>query len=58
MLCIGSCVGRGFQGCCVPGGGVSCSVSTPTGNCYCDEVCHSFRDCCPDILKIGCFGKL
>ena len=22
--------------------------------CYCDQVCHIFRDCCSDIANIGC----
>ena len=25
-----------------------------TGNCYCDQICYQYNDCCPDIANIGC----
>ena len=43
----GSCVDAGFVGCCDS----SCYV----GSCYCDQICHTYGDCCDDIEDIGCF---
>ena len=54
FLNAGSCVEKGFQGCCT----FNCQVYSPTGICYCDEICHSVGDCCSDILDIDCYGKL
>ena len=57
MHVIGSCVENGYQGCC-DSGALNCSVSSTSGSCYCDQLCHHYNDCCSDILEIGCFGKL
>ena len=41
----GSCSAAGYvhSSCCTSG---SCIGEPP--NCYCDSVCHIFKDCCPD----------
>ena len=42
-----SCVARNFSGGCTTG-----AVCTGAGSglhCYCNQVCYSFGDCCPDI---------
>ena len=39
----GSCSVAGFNRCCVSG---SCKGEPP--NCYCDHLCRTFKDCCPD----------
>ena len=48
---LGSCGLAEFSGC--------CNISSPncfgaTGDCYCDEICYEFGDCCDDIMDIGC----
>lgn len=52
QLHTGSCTAVGLQGCCTSG---LCLGLPP--NCYCDEVCHTFEDCCPDIFDINCAGE-
>ena len=39
----GSCSAAGFSNCCMT---ESCKGEPP--NCYCDSLCHTFNDCCPD----------
>ena len=57
-MCTGSCVLRGFRGCCTALDFESGSCVGTCGKngsvCYCDQVCHQFGDCCPDVLEIGC----
>ena len=57
-MCTGSCVLRGFRGCCIALDFESGSCVGTCGKngsvCYCDQVCHQFGDCCPDVLEIGC----
>ena len=55
-VCTGSCVIRGFSGCCIDFDFDSCvgGCSTNGRVCYCDQVCHQIGDCCPDVLEIGC----
>ena len=56
-VCTGSCVLRGFRGCCVSDSEPCVGAcSTNSHVCYCDQVCHRLVDCCPDILEIGCFS--
>ena len=44
-----TCTGAGLSpGCCSLPGYYSCYV--PEGNCYCDNICHIFNDCCHDVL--------
>lgn len=38
---ISQCEADGHTGCCTSG----CNA----GGCYCDEVCHTFQDCCDGI---------
>ena len=51
------CLGAGFAlGCAASGSKGSTEEGT---DCFCDQVCHDFADCCPDIADISCFsGKL
>ena len=53
----GSCIQKGFQGCCDPNLSSECYGSAGT-SCYCDELCYQFNDCCFDIDQIGCLGKV
>ncbi len=51
---IGStCASLGLEGCCDDFPGTECR----TQSCYCDRVCHSARDCCDDIIDVGCFNS-
>ena len=43
----GTCSGKHYTQCCVPGNGNPCHGSD--GKCYCDQSCHFFGDCCTDI---------
>lgn len=51
-ICIGSCVSRGFTGCCESGDCTGGGFQQPF--CYCDEICHHLDDCCDDIDEISC----
>ena len=42
---VSQCEAAGHTSCCISG----CNA----GGCYCDEVCHSFGDCC-DNIDITC----
>ena len=48
----GSCGLAEFSGCCNIYVEANCFGAT--GNCYCDEICYEFEDCCDDIMDIGC----
>ena len=41
----GSCSAAGYNICCASG---SCKGESPISSCYCDKLCHTFKDCCPD----------
>ena len=42
----------GFTGCCTD---KNCTVIIPGSPvCYCDSLCHVFKDCCNDIDLIDC----
>jgi hypothetical protein len=43
----GSCSSAGFSGCCMT---EPCKGEPP--NCYCDSLCHTFKDCCPDANEL------
>lgn len=44
----GPCESSGHTSCCISG----CSVNMPGAPlCYCDSVCHTFDDCCSDIVN-------
>ena len=51
-ICTGSCVSRGFTGCCESGDCSGGGFQRPF--CYCDELCHHLGDCCDDIDEISC----
>ena len=37
-----------------------CDTPSPTcknGDCYCDFMCYSNKDCCSDITDIGCIPR-
>lgn len=40
------------NGCCNPNTAAGCFV--PGGSCYCDPVCHTFSDCCVDVVNKQC----
>ena len=46
-LIVGSCASLNITGCCA-------NTTCYTGNCYCDQICYQYNDCCPDIANIGC----
>ena len=50
---IGSCLALNlnYSGCCVFSLSPPCSIN----ECFCDQTCHYFGDCCYDIADIGCF---
>ena len=52
MLILGSCLALNlsYSGCCA----YSLSPSCSNNGCYCDQICHSNKDCCNDIADIGC----
>uniref|UniRef100_A0A1X7VE53 Fibronectin type-III domain-containing protein n=1 Tax=Amphimedon queenslandica TaxID=400682 RepID=A0A1X7VE53_AMPQE len=52
---LGSCVAVGYDGCCNPQSGVICYGSSGP-QCYCDELCFTYNDCCPDVAAIGCLA--
>ena len=39
------------SGSCVASGYTSCGGSASVGNCWCNQACYTFRDCCPDIAR-------
>lgn len=41
---VGSCEAAGYTECCTFG----CNA----GGCFCDQICHTFGDCCEDIQKL------
>ena len=53
MFILGSCLAHNlsYPGCC------DWSVSPVCSNeeCYCDEHCHKWNDCCSDIANISCY---
>ena len=52
MLILGSCLALNLNssGCCVKSVSQSCSIN----NCYCDQSCFYWNDCCNDVADIGC----
>ena len=50
-MCVGSCTSLNITGCCT-GSESECHVDTL--DCYCDQTCYDYDDCCPDIASIGC----
>lgn len=44
------------RGCCSLASSPSCYV--PGGNCYCDNVCTRYNDCCDDVLAAPLCGEL
>ena len=50
-----TCEGLGLSGCCDDFQDSQCQSAD--GSCFCDRVCHSFRDCCADVLDVGCFNS-
>src|SRR3989338_5456797 len=38
--------------CSNPNGGNYCGAASGSGNCYCDEGCASYGDCCPDYKSV------
>ena len=53
-MTIGSCGLASFTGCCNASIEEDCFGAT--GDCYCDESCYLFGNCCEDILDVGCLG--
>ena len=55
MFILGSCVAlhQSYCGCCK----LSLSSRCYNDECYCDESCHKWNDCCSDITDIGCYSK-
>ena len=49
-----TCASLGLEGCCDDFPGTACRTQS---GCYCDRLCHSLRDCCDDIIDIGCFNS-
>ena len=50
----GSC--HSFTSCCDPAMYTSCRGDPP--DCYCDQICYQFNDCCNDISSAGnCLGE-
>ena len=49
----GFCSAAGYSSCCVSG---PCKGEPP--NCYCDHLCHIFKDCCPDANILCHFNKI
>ena len=47
------CADAGYTSCCTE---ENCEVSIESSpiSCFCDALCHSYGDCCSDILDIGC----
>ena len=45
------CAAAGHTGCCTED-----NCKTDSG-CYCDVRCYYFRNCCDDIISIGCYRK-
>ena len=52
MLILGSCLALNlsYSGCC----DFFLSSTCNSNECYCDQNCHTFNDCCSDIADIGC----
>ena len=55
MIFIGPCAQQGFTTCCNLS--ISLFCAGVGGECYCDESCFTFGDCCSDVLEIGCTSK-
>ena len=59
MFILGSCVylqqkhQTSYCGCCK----WSLSPECHHVDCYCDERCHKYNDCCFDIAEIGCYSN-
>ena len=53
LLTIGSCLALNlsYSGCCI----ISLSTTCSNNGCYCDKSCHTFRDCCNDVVDVGCY---
>ena len=49
---IGSCLALNLSnsGCCERSSSPTCS----NYGCYCDKYCHIWKDCCSDVVDIGC----
>ena len=52
---IGSCGLAEFTSCC--NGSIEDNCFGATGDCFCDESCYKFNNCCEDIEDIGCLGQ-
>ena len=52
MLILGSCLALNlnYSGCCIMFQSPACY----NNECYCDQSCHTWNDCCSDIADIGC----
>ena len=52
----GSCISAGYNGCC---DNDTCQGFSPNGvaNCFCDQLCYNFDDCCGDIENAGCYPQ-
>ena len=52
LLILGSCksLNLDYSGCCI----TSLSRTCTSTDCQCDQLCHSYNDCCSDIADIGC----
>ena len=52
MLILGSCLALNlsYSGCCV----LYLSRTCLNNECFCDQNCYMFNDCCNDISDIGC----
>ena len=52
MLILGPCMALNlnYPGCC----NISLSPSCSNNECYCDQTCYSWGDCCSDIANISC----
>ena len=53
LLTIGSCLALNlsYSGCCL----ISLSTTCSNNGCFCDKSCHTFRDCCNDVVDVGCY---
>ena len=49
---VGSCVSKGYTGCCESGDCLG--ADTVQQSCYCDALCHRLGDCCDDIADVSC----
>ena len=59
QLCVrftlGPCQSMGFTSCCSFLSNVTCLSSE--ADCYCDQICFYYQDCCSDVTEIGCHAS-